>query len=277
MSPSLHTRPIRLAHLTDMHLFAQTGASLLGVDTEASFRGVLRHLIDSGDTPDLVLATGDLAQDGRRESYARFLAMVAPLGVPVHVLPGNHDVRAPFYDMLAAHAEPVIDCGAWRIILLDSTLPDEEGGWLASDQLGLLRAAGQVEDGRHVLVAMHHNPVPMHSDWLDPMRIGNADELFTVLETLPRVRALLWGHVHQASDTRYESERAPGHTPWRMLSTPSTCFQFTPFSSEFSIDAVAPGYRWITLHPDGRLDTRVVRVESLAPDPEHPSQTSTGY
>lgn len=277
MSSPTHTQPILLAHLTDMHLFAHPGASLLGVDTEASFRGVLRHLIDSGDAPDLVLATGDLSQDGRRESYARFLDMVSPLSAPVHVLPGNHDVRAPFYDMLAAQAEPVVDRGAWRIILLDSTLPDEEGGWLASDQLALLRAAGQVEDGRHVLVAMHHNPVPMGSDWLDPMGIGNAAELFTTLDTLPRVRALLWGHVHQVGDSQHVFDQSPDRAPLRMLSSPSTCFQFTPFSTHFSIDTAAPGYRWITLHPDGRLDTHVVRVTSLAPGPDHPSCSSTGY
>ncbi len=276
-SSSPPPRPIVLAHLTDMHLFARSGDTLLGVDTEASFQGVLQHLIDAGDTPDLVLATGDLSQDGRPESYTRFLDMVTPLGAPVHVLPGNHDVRASFHAMLAAHAVPVIDQGPWRIILLDSTLPDDESGWLAPDQLELLRTAGQVEDGRHVLVAMHHNPVPMHSAWLDPMRIGNADALFTVLDTLPRVRALLWGHVHQAGDSLHDLDPPPGRLPLRMLSTPSTCFQFTPRSVRFSIDPVATGYRWITLHPDGRLDTHVVRVTTLAPGPDHPSHDSTGY
>jgi Icc protein len=70
------------------------------------------------------------------------------------------------------------------------------------------------------------------------------------------VRGLVWGHVHQALD-----EQRGGLT---LMSTPSTCFQFVPRRDDFAIDYVAPGYRQIRLHPDGRIETRVRRVAPAA-------------
>jgi Icc protein len=48
-----------------------------------------------------------------------------------------------------------------------------------------------------------------------------------------------------------------------MMSTPSTCFQFVPGRDDFAIDDRPPGYRWLHLYPDGRIDTRVVWVPAV--------------
>ncbi|NJR64597.1 MAG: 3',5'-cyclic-AMP phosphodiesterase, partial [Leptolyngbyaceae cyanobacterium CRU_2_3] len=43
--------------------------------------------------------------------------------------------------------------------------------------------------------------------------------------------------------------------------TPSTCVQFSPNSDEFAIDPEGqPGWRLLTLYPDGRYETVVQRV-----------------
>jgi Icc protein len=44
---------------------------------------------------------------------------------------------------------------------------------------------------------------------------------------------------------------------------PSTCVQFKPLSKDFAIDDVAPGYRWLDLYPDGRVETAVSRVDGV--------------
>jgi len=36
--------------------------------------------------------------------------------------------------------------------------------------------------------------------------------------------------------------------------------QFLPGSEKFSLDTRTPGYRRLTLHPDGRIDTDVRRL-----------------
>ena len=49
----------------------------------------------------------------------------------------------------------------------------------------------------------------------------------------------------------------------RLLCTPSTCVQFAPGSENFRADDKAPGYRWLELHPDGRIESAVSRVSDF--------------
>jgi len=39
--------------------------------------------------------------------------------------------------------------------------------------------------------------------------------------------------------------------------------QFTPQSEDFQVDSAAPGYRWLRLYADGRLETNVSRVSGI--------------
>ena len=66
-------------------------------------------------------------------------------------------------------------------------------------------------------------------------------------------RAVLWGHVHQAFDGMRGG--------LMLMGTPSTCVQFESGSTKFALDERPPGYRWLHLYPDGRIDTRVEWVE----------------
>jgi Icc protein len=101
-------------------------------------------------------------------------------------------------------------------------------------------------------VCLHHNPVPIGCEWMNPIGLRNPDALFAVLERFPQVRAVLWGHVHQ------EYDQMRGDV--RLLASPSTCIQFAPGSVDFKVDTTAPGYRWLRLYDDGRLETGVSRV-----------------
>jgi Icc protein len=93
----------------------------------------------------------------------------------------------------------------------------------------------------------------MASLWLDEVRLQNAAEFFALVDRCPQVRAICWGHVHQQFDVRRKGVR--------LLAVPSTCAQFAPYSEQFAIDHSPPGYRHLSLHQDGRIETDVVRVE----------------
>jgi Icc protein len=245
-----HSRPLRVLHITDPHLHARDSERLRGVDTNESFRRTVAAVL--GEQPDLLLATGDLVQDDSREGYERFHEALAGCGVPVLVVPGNHDVpgflsavldQAPF--QLGGH----LDRGGWRIVMLDSYAEGDAAGELSAAELAQLQAALAGAPGP-VLVALHHHPVAMGSRWLDRVGLRNAGELFDCIERYPQVRALLWGHVHQAWDSQQGT--------LRLLATPSTCAQFRPQSDSFALDDRPPAYRRLLLHADGRLDTEVV-------------------
>jgi Icc protein len=102
------------------------------------------------------------------------------------------------------------------------------------------------------VVAMHHNPLPVGSRWLDTMTISDAPALLAVLDTAPHVKLVLFGHVHQELETRR------GGTVY--ASAPSTFFQFKPRSAEFGQDeSRSPGARIVRLGDD-RMAGSIVRV-----------------
>jgi Icc protein len=145
------------------------------------------------------------------------------------------------------------DTGAWLIVMLNTFSRGDDAGRLDAGELQRLRQALADAPGRHALICLHHHPVPMGSRWLDGVALRNSDDLLAIVDAAPQVRAILWGHVHQASDRRRHDVR--------LMSTPSTCSQFLPGSDAFAVDARPPGYRWLDLNPDGSIDTRIVWLD----------------
>jgi 3',5'-cyclic-AMP phosphodiesterase len=136
---------------------------------------------------------------------------------------------------------------------LDSCQPGMASGQLSASTLAQLDAALGSAPGRHCLVTLHHHPVPMASRWLDRVGLENAADFFSIVDRHRNVRAIVWGHVHQAYDGLRKGVR--------LLATPSTCAQFVPHADEFAIDRRPPAYRTLELQSDGGLLTEVVWVE----------------
>lgn len=245
---------VLLVQLTDSHLFAEEGSKLLGLDTACSLQRVVDLVLTEQPRIDLLLATGDLSQDGSLASYERFRSLCGRIESPVRWCPGNHDELVAMQQACSGSELmlPVLDIGHWRVIMLDTLLPGSVFGVLRVEQLELLERALSEAPERHHLICLHHHPVSIGSRWMDNIGLRNRDELFEVVDRHPGVKALLWGHIHQAYDDSRNGVR--------LLATPSTGVQFTPGSEEFDVDKAAPGYRWLRLYADGRLETGISRV-----------------
>ena len=248
---------VLLVQLSDSHLFAQADGKLLGMNTHDSLQRVIERVLDEQPSIDLLLASGDLSQDGSSASYQLFRQLLGQIPAPARWFPGNHDDLAVMQNVCAGSdlLQPIIDLGNWRIILLDTSIAGAVPGFLAEDQLELLAQALQSAGARHVLVSFHHHPVPIGCRWMEPIGLRNPVALFAVLDAYPQVRGVLWGHIHQEFDQLRNDVR--------LLASPSTCVQFAPGSEEFQVDQEAPGYRWLRLQADGRLDTGVSRVTGI--------------
>jgi Icc protein len=249
--------PVYLVQLTDSHLFADADRTLLGMNTCESLQRVIERVRDEQPRIDLLLATGDLSQDGTQASYARFRDLTSSLQAPSRWLAGNHDEPLPMEQAAQGSQalEPVVDIGNWRILMLNSAVQGAVPGVLDERELKLLDQALAEAPGRHHLICFHHQPVPIDCAWMAPIGLRNADALFAVLDRYPQVRALLWGHIHQEWDQMRNGVR--------LLASPSTCIQFEPGSEDFKVGEQAPGYRWLRLHPDGAVDTGVSRVSDF--------------
>lgn len=248
--------PIHLLQLSDPHLFSDSQGGMFGLNTLHSLRAVLAdvagHYFDAG------VVTGDLSQDLSPASYRQLHQELAALPMPLYLIPGNHDdrglIEAEFSgSRVSSHRELLI--GPWQIILLDSQIPGEVGGHLTDGELARLERLLAQGSAAHALVCVHHHPVAMGSKWLDQVGLENGYKLFEILAAHPKVKALLWGHVHQ----EFDESRAGV----RLLSCPSTCIQFKPGCDRFELDLLPPGYRWLRLFDDGTLETGVRRLDTI--------------
>ncbi|TVR64184.1 MAG: phosphodiesterase [Candidatus Competibacteraceae bacterium] len=246
--------PLRVIQITDLHLTARPGSRLWGADVDAGLNAVLAHIQERRPAADFVLATGDLVGDDPG-AYPRLRQLLEALDLPVYCLPGNHDFPGVMGQVLRdgpVRWERQFSVGDWQFVLLDSSFPRTPDGHLAPGELALLDTALAIHPELHALVCLHHNPVPVHSAWLDTMTVSNSAALFAVLDRYPQVRAVVWGHIH--------SEFAARRGALHLLATPATCMQFKLDAPEPQVDDRSPGYRWFELHPDGALHTGVERV-----------------
>lgn len=253
---------LRAVQITDTHLYADPGRQYYDVNTDETLRRVLARIAAEEGNADLVLLTGDLVHDESEQGYARLRGYLEKLDLPVYCLPGNHDDGGLMRRVMSGgrlSCEGWVCRNGWQIILLDSTVPGEVGGRVGEAELRRLDACLRARPGLHALVCLHHPPQPSGCAWLDEgLILDNPDELFAVVEAHANARAMLWGHIHQAFDREYRG--------LRLMGSPSTMLQFKPGAAEFAIDDADPGYRWLHLHEDGRLESGIVRVgEAAAP------------
>lgn len=245
-----------LLQLTDSHLFAAPDGRLWGLPTDESLRLVVdmarRDLARRGSKADLLLASGDLAQDGSIPAYRRFQAMTEGLAEQTVWTAGNHDDPDSIRAVGRDHLSGSVDCGAWRVILLDSRLPGEVFGGLNGADLAQLKEWLDDAHDRPVLIVLHHPPFAVGSPNMDRIGLRNPQPFWRLLDAHPQVRGVLCGHVHQD----YDGYRGP----IRLLTSPATSVQFAVGAETFSLSREAPGYRWLCLNADGSLDTGVSRL-----------------
>ena len=228
------------------------------MNTMRSFDRVIDTIKSAEEKIDRILATGDISQDGSVQSYANFIAAVERLDAPYSWLPGNHDDAQVMSEVTTAcgAGEKQVRCKNWLIILLDTSAPDQVHGYLTEQELGFLasalKSAEQDESIDHCLICLHHNPIPGNAEWMRDIGLHNSEELFEVLGNSSISRALIYGHIHQDLDLM--------HNDVRCFCTPSTCIQFKPEVSSFTLDENSPGYRTLKLYPDGSIESEVYRI-----------------
>lgn len=242
---------LRIAHLTDLHLPAHSDETVAGRHADHALESILSCALALN--PDLLLLTGDLADGGEESAYLRLRQRLRSLKCPILAVPGNHDHPARMRQALGIHAwgvGRVVDLKGWRIMGLSSYWRGHAKGRLGIIQRRWLNQQLMQLPSRPTLLAIHHPPIATGSAWLDAMGLDDAWALKRLLRRHPQVRAVLFGHGHQALDLHQGG--------CRFLGTPSTLRQFLPQSEHVAWSAEPGGWRWLTLSETGRMHTQVV-------------------
>lgn len=190
-----------LAQISDLHI---------GGDAPGPARrlaAIVAAIAALDPAPDAVVVTGDLAQHGAPAEYERVRELLAPLTMPVHVLPGNHDVRAALAAALLpeqALAPPgfvqyTAAIGSLRLVVCDTVVPGQDGGRLCAERMGWLAAELAADRTTPTVLAMHHPPLVTGIGGMDAIGLETPSraELGALLEHAPNVHRVLAGHVHR--------------------------------------------------------------------------------
>lgn len=245
---------IKIVQITDSHLGVNHGEPLLSMNPDDSLVDVLKLIRQQQTKIDLILATGDIANNSSFSAYHRFYTTVSDhLLASMVWIPGNHDDDEMMETVIPQSKHSLIVKDNWLIVMMDSHVPGEIHGNFSPSELDFLSSALADNTDKHVLISFHHQPVPIGSQWMDRYIVQNAHAFWEVISLYPSIKAVLWGHVHQEFDESYND--------MRLLSTPSTCIQFAPNKDEFALEDTMPGYRWLELYADGSIKTGVERVD----------------
>ena len=246
---------LRVIQLSDCHVAADRSALYRGLQAERNLVGLLPAI--RRWRPDLLLLTGDVSEDASAASYGRVSALLDSLGAPVLALPGNHDdpaVMRRFFPRGPWDAPLFHGARGWQFVLLDSTAPGRIDGVLSRQSLQALKTGLQRSQSQHVLVVLHHQPVPIGSPWIDRYALDDPEWLLGLLDRDERVRGVLFGHVHQAIGM--ERKHA------LLLGSPSSVANSLPGREKFTLDIAGPACRWLRLGAGGQIETGILHADT---------------
>lgn len=241
---------VRVVQISDTHLSGRRAYALDNV--LAALRWIAAH------PPDLVVHTGDLGaddpDDGEERLFAAEVLTEGLRGIPLVVVPGNHDVGG------FSGAEEANDAriGAFRAHWGDDGFCRTHGGWrLVGIDCYRLVDPTYVADRRRAIASdlpialfLHQPPYLEHPDLLDdgdwslPERARTG--LWTMIQARP-VRFCASGHLHA---WRVDGRRSP----W-LVHAPSAAFagRGRPHPWRRPVGVVEH-----LLGPDGRHEHRIV-------------------
>ena len=156
-----------ICQISDLHIKAAGGVSYGIVDTTGMLQRCVEHILALKTKPDIVLATGDLTDFGRADEYTHLRELLAPLAVPLYLIPGNHDHRENMIAAFPDHAyltqmrpfiQYAIEDLPVRIVALDTVIPKKSGGELCEQRLAWLTEKLAAAPDRPTIIIMHHPP-----------------------------------------------------------------------------------------------------------------------
>jgi Icc protein len=199
--PSVMTPPlVHFVHVSDTHIHPDPAYGLedAGKSALAGARALVARLNDLPFTPDFILHTGDVAADPVPGVYDAVREVLGAAKHPIRYLAGNHDEHGTL------PLDEEFDVNGVQFVCIDgngSAAPPR--GFVTEAELSRLRRVCESEDARPLVIATHHNVLPIGSPWYDEfMRMTNGEAFHgAILPARHRLRGVFFGHVHQDIET----------------------------------------------------------------------------
>src|SRR5580704_15241943 len=121
-----------VVQISDCHVARPRPVAYGGIDAEQLLARTVEAIRGMPAPPDVIIATGDLTDGGRRVEYDAFINITRGLGAPVLPVAGNHDDReilaAAFdlesrFGLQSGFIQYAVDGFPLRILVVDTTTP----------------------------------------------------------------------------------------------------------------------------------------------------------
>lgn len=201
-----------IAQISDTHIKPAGKLAYRVVDTAGCLARCVEHLLALAPRPDVVLATGDMVDAGRPDEYRQLRQLLAPLPMPVFLIPGNHDDREalagafPDHEYLpkdGRYLQYVVEGYPVRLVGLDTLVPGEPGGLMDGERLAWLDARLAEAPDRPTVLFMHHPPFATGIRPMDEQGLDGAEAMREVVGRHPQVERVLCGHIHRPIQVRW--------------------------------------------------------------------------
>ncbi len=210
-----------IAQITDCHVTAKEAGPLDGYDTAADLALAIARVNAFEPAPDLLLVTGDLVDHRLDTEYAHLAEILAAVRIPMIILPGNHDARAPFTKALGqiatiGHGDPFLHLvrdiedpqhGPLRLLVLDSLEEGATGGEMCAARLAWIEARLSEAQDVPTVMAMHHPPLHFGIPIFDHFGFKGLDAFRAMVMRHPQIDLILCGHIHRAITASLGSAR----------------------------------------------------------------------
>ncbi len=203
-----------LIQISDCHI--DDKAQVIGVDTQKNLNKVVKRLIQ--EPADLLLISGDISHHGSVSSYTIVKKILSVVKIPLFVLSGNHDDKENLQEVFSKHIKYRQQLGDWAIHTINSVKNNHTSGFVSEQALDQLDHALKNCQAKFQILVLHHPIVSMQSSWDDALSLENPKDLFNVIDKYPKIKAILWGHAHEAKNFIRKGVH--------LVSCPSTAVQF---------------------------------------------------
>lgn len=193
--------------MTDSFIVAQISDTHMRSDDQGAAARQLRRALQGAAAyhADVILMTGDLANDEREDEYAVLAGLLADPPAPAYLLPGNHDsrdrLRAAFprhtYLPRSGRLSFIVENFPVRIVALDQIAPGETYGEFSAELAHWLDRALRAAPDAPTLVAMHHPPFLSHDLLFDRIGLKGAERFEAVIAAHKQVQRIVAGHHHR--------------------------------------------------------------------------------
>jgi len=256
-----------IVQISDLHIRREANPLGGQFDTNARLRTAIAYINALSPQPGLVIATGDLVDDGSAEEYGILREIVSELRAPLTLLRGNHDdvgkLRAAFPDheylsTEGRHIQYAVVHGGVRIVALDSLREGTHHGGYCRERACWLDATLAEEPLLPTLIAMHHPPFNTGMPSLDRCGFECVELLEQIIVRHRQVRGLICGHIHRTMVTNWAGVVA--------MSIGSTSHQLDLdfVGADFRLGGDPPVCRILKVDHDGRLWSHVAVIGSAS-------------